>query len=134
MTKTTDKITKKDRYNQIIAILTDIEDASDLIDFCEHEIELLDKKSAKAKATAADKKTEADPMRDAVQAVLTADYATIADITAALDESLGATTSKVSYRLNALVDAGVAESTQISVSRPDGSKGKVKAFRLVTAD
>ena len=69
---TTTKITKKDRYNSIIAILTGVEgdEINDLIEFCEHEIELLDKKSAKTKEAAAEKKAEPDALKDAIQAVL----------------------------------------------------------------
>jgi predicted transcriptional regulator len=47
------KMTKRDYYNEIIAIATEKE-RTDLVDFAKHEIELLDKK----KGSADSKKTE----------------------------------------------------------------------------
>ena len=129
------KITKKDRYNQLVEILngataTD-EQKTDLVDFCLAQIEQLDKKSAKAKEAAATKKTEADPLTDAIQAVLTDDFATIADVTTKVADA-DATESKVRYRLNALVEAGVAEKTQVTVPGTDGQKArKLQAYRLI---
>ena len=133
MTTTTTKITKKDRYNAIIAILTGVDgdQIDELIEFCEHEIELLDKKSAKSKETAAEKKAEPDALMDAVQAALTADFQTIPAVTAAIDPSFDATASKVGYRLNALVEAGVAVKEQISIPAANGGKSrKAQAYRL----
>ena len=40
------KITKKDNFNAIIEIATEL-GRQDLVDFCKHEIELLDKKKSK---------------------------------------------------------------------------------------
>ena len=47
MTNTTVKVTKKDRFMEIIEIATEL-GREDLIDFCNHEIELLDKKASKS--------------------------------------------------------------------------------------
>ena len=130
MTET--KITKRDRYNEIIAILAGIEGTSDLIDFCEAEIELLNKKAAKVKEAAAAKKAEVDPLTEAVKAALTDEFKTIADVTAALDPALDATPSKVSNRLSGLVKAGAAEDTMVSVPGVDGAKArKVKGYRAI---
>ena len=132
-TTTTTKITKKDRYNAIIAILTGVDgdQIDELIEFCEHEIELLDKKSAKTKEAAAEKKAAPDALLDAVQAVLTADFQTIPTVTAALDPSFDATASKVGYRLKVLVEAGVAVKEQISIPATNGGKGrKAQAYKL----
>ena len=46
MTNTTVKVTKKDRFMEIIEIATEL-GREDLIDFCNHEIELLNKKKSK---------------------------------------------------------------------------------------
>ena len=46
-TNTTVKVTKKDRFMEIIAIATEL-GREDLIDFCNHEIELLDRKASKS--------------------------------------------------------------------------------------
>lgn len=131
---TTTKITKKDRYNEIIAILTGIDGTDELIDFCEAEIGHLDQKSAKAKEKAAEKKDTVDALTETIKGVLTADYATIADITALVGDA-DATESKVRYRLNALVDAGAAEKTQLSIGGGNGVKArKLQGYRAVIAD
>lgn len=121
------KITKKDNFNAIIGVLIDA-DREDLAKVIEHEIELLDAKSSKAKATAAKKKAEGDALRDAVQAVLTDEFQTIADITAKV-EGEDVSTAKVQYRLNALVGAGIAVKEQITVGEGE-SKRKLMAYAV----
>lgn len=137
MTTATTKITKRDRYTSIIDILKDVNADADLVAFCEGEIALLDKKSAKAKETAAAKKTEADTLTESIKGALgtLADgaYATIADVTAMVD--MGdeeVTPAKVSYRLSQLVKAGLAEKTEVAVSNAEGKKNrKIAGYRLV---
>ena len=135
---TTTKITKRDRYTALIAVLKAADTVdTDLIEFCENEIALLDKKSAKAKETAAAKKTEVDTLTVTIQEALgtLADgaFATIADVTAMVavdDEDI--TNAKVSYRLSQLVKAGVAESTDVKIPASEGSKARtIKGYRLV---
>ena len=127
MTEKTVKITKRDNFTAIIEVLNGA-GRSDLADVIAHEIELLDNKAAKAKATAAKKKVDGDALRDAVQAVLTDELATIADVTAKV-EGEDVTTAKVQFRLNALVNAGIARKEQITVG--DGeSKRKLMAYAL----
>lgn len=135
---TTTKITKRDRYTALIAILKSAEVVdTDLVEFCENEIALLDKKAAKAKETAAAKKTEIDPLTEAIKGALAtlADdvYATTPEVTAMVsvgDEDI--TNAKVSYRLSQLVKAGDAESTDVKVPATEGSKARtIKGYRLV---
>lgn len=121
------KITKRDNFNAIIGVLIDA-DREDLAKVIEHEIELLDAKSSKAKATAAKKKAEGDALRDAVQAVLTDEFQTIADITAKV-EGEDVSTAKVQYRLNALVGAGIAVKEQVTVGEGE-SKRKLMSYKL----
>lgn len=121
------KITKRDNFNAIIEVLTDA-GREDLAKVIEHEIELLDNKAAKAKATAAKKKVEGDALRDAVQAVLTDELQTIADVTAKV-EGDEITAAKVQFRLNALVGAGIASKEQVVVGEGD-SKRKLMAYKL----
>lgn len=100
-------------------------------DFATHEIELLDKKAAKAKTSAATKKAAGDELTDAVAAVLTADLQTIADVTAQI-ENADVTTSKVQYRLNSLVKAGQAEKAEVTIPATEGHKARrVMAYRVV---
>ena len=130
------KITKKDKFNLIKGILeagtVEGVDVEMLTEFVENEIALLEKKSAKAKETAAAKKAEADELTVAVQAALTDEYATIAEVTAAI-EGEDVTTAKVAYRLNALVKAGVAEKAEKTIAGGEGVKSrKVQSYRLAS--
>ena len=133
-----EKITKREMYE---AIKETFEtgvckfDAKVVTDFCDKEIASLDAKAAKAKERAAAKKAEADVLMDQVRDALTGEFATIADIAAAVAEvNADATVSKVTYRLTKLVEAGDAEKTDVTVRGVDGAKArKVKAFRAVEA-
>lgn len=134
---TNTKITKRERYTQIIDILTTVEADADLVAFCQNEIDLLDKKSAKAKEAAATKKAEADTLQESVRealATLEADeYASIAEVTEMVangDENI--TAHKVQYRLNQLVKAGDAVSADRKIAGGEGVKARtVKTYRLV---
>ena len=90
----------------------------DLKAFAENEIDLLDKKTAKAKERAAAKKAETDDLMDKVKAVLTDEYQTTADLVA--------TAGKVQARLKKLVDAGVVEKTDMKVD-----KRTIKGYRMI---
>ena len=134
---TTTKTTKRDRYTALIDILKSAEVVdTDLVEFCENEIALLDKKAAKAKETAATKKTEVDPLTEAIKdalATLADDvYAITPEVTAMVsvgDEDI--TNAKVSYRLSQLVKTGEAESTDVKVPATEGSKARtIKGYRL----
>ena len=128
------KITKRDNFNAIIGVLIDA-DREDLAKVIEHEIELLDAKSSKAKATAAKKKAEGDALRDAVQAALTDEFQTIKEITEKVEfEGFDGSQAKVQYRLNALVNAEIAAKEQITVGEGE-SRRKLMAYkRAVTED
>ena len=119
------KVTKRDNF---VTIVNTLEAAgyTDLANVIKHEIDLLDAKAAKAKDTAAKKKVEGDALRDAVQAVLTDELQTIADITDQV-EGEDITVGKVQFRLNALVGLGIATKEQIVVG---DSKRKVMSYKL----
>jgi hypothetical protein len=121
------KVTKRENFEAIIAVLNDA-GREDLAAVVAHEIELLDNKAAKAKAKAAEKKTEGDALRNAVQAVLTDELATIKEITDKV-EGEDITSAKVQFRLNALVNAGIASKEQVVVGEGD-SKRKLMAYKL----
>lgn len=131
------KITKKDRYGKLIDVLNGVmpseTDKEDLVKFCKGEIEALEKKAAKAKEKAGIKDGAAnDELAQAVRDALTNDFLTIAEIAAKL-EGDDITPQKVTYRLNALVDTGIAESTVTKVGTGTG-KRSLKAYRLINAD
>ena len=128
-------ITKREKFEAIKTFVETGElaiDAAVIVEFCEKEIASLDTKAVKAKERQAAKKAEADTLLEAVKAVLTADeFQTIADIAAQVEDA-DATVAKVTYRLTKLVEAGVAERTELSIPGKDGGKTrKVKAYRLV---
>ena len=127
------KVTKRENFEAIIAVLNDA-GREDLAKVVAHEIELLDAKSLKAKARAAEKKAENDALTDIVISVLGEDFETIPAITnkvIEVDET--ATVSKVQYRLVQLVKSGVAESSEIKVS--DGTKSRtLKGYKKAISD
>lgn len=129
----TQKLTKKDKLTAIIATLkgenTDIT-VDELVAYCENEIELLDKKAAKAKETAAKKKAENDELTDVIASLLTDELQTTADITAQIDDE-DVTVHKVSYRLTQLTKAEKAIKEEVSIPGKDGAKArKIAAYRL----
>lgn len=132
---TTEKISKRDYLTAIIGAMHTGEikyDPNDVIAFCEHEIELLDKKTAKAKERAAAKRAEGDELTEQIYDVLSGDeFMTIPEIVKALgDEDVSA--QKASYRLRSLVEANRAEKTEITVASPDGGKASKRvAYRLI---
>lgn len=136
MTNTT-KITKRDRYEAIIEILTNAGADADLIEMCQAEIAMIDRKSEKAREAAATKKAETvaepDPMLDIVEAAMASfpsdAYTTVAAITAKVAETISdVTTHKVAYRLVQLVKAGKLTSTDVMVNTEDGKAKLVKGY------
>ena len=126
------KVTKRENFEAIIAVLNDA-GREDLAAVVAHEIELLDNKAAKAKAKAAEKKTEGDALTAAVAAVLTDEFCTIADVTAKVEFDGEVSTAKVQYRLNQLVNNGKAVKEQVTVGEGD-SKRKLMAYAIATAE
>ena len=134
------KLTKKDYFNKMIDVMNGAldfgydpdADVDALIAFCEKEIATLDKRSAKAKETAAAKRAAADELYDAVAAVLPAEFTSIDGITALVDFP-EVTRAKVANRLNKLASNNAAEKGEMSVTGADGKAKKVVAYRAVTA-
>ena len=130
-----EKITKREMFEAIKETFETGSckyDAAVVTAFCDKEIASLDSKAAKAKERAAAKKAEADVLMDQVRDALTDEYAVIADIAAAVaDVNPDATVSKVTFRLTKLVEAGVAEKTQVTIEKTETTKArKVQAYRL----
>ena len=128
-----EKITKREMFEAIAEAMETGEckiNPTDVIAFCNKEIEALDKKAAKAKERAATKRAEGDELTDAVRAVLSTDeFEPIADIAARI-EGEDVTVAKVQYRLKVLVDNGEAVKEQITVPGVDGGKArKIMAYK-----
>ena len=130
-----EKITKREMFEAIKETFETGSckyDAAVVTAFCDKEIAALDSKAAKAKERAAAKKAEADVLMGQVEAALTDEFQVIADIAAAVAaENADATVSKVTFRLTKLVEAGVAEKTQVTIPATETTKArKVQAYRL----
>lgn len=122
------KITKMTEREMFAMIAELLEDNADVVAFCEKKVAALDRKAENAKVKAAEKKAAGDELRARVEAVLTDEWQTIADVVNALgDEEV--TANKVTYRLNALVELGVAVKDETKLPG-DGKTRVVKVFKL----
>ena len=139
-----EKITKRQMYTAMINFANEgsfsfdagegeimVVAPDEIVAFAENEIALLDKKAAKAKETAAKKKTEADALTDAIAQALGEDFEPIADIAARI-EGDDVTVAKCTYRLNKLVELGLAEKQAIKVPGSDGKKNRtIQGYKAV---
>ena len=126
------KISKREMFEAIKAAMETGETAvhPDLsVEFCEKEIEALDKKAAKAKETAAKKKAEGDELTERVFEALTDEFECIACITNKIEDE-DVSIAKVQYRLGQLVKQDRAEKMEITIES-DGKKRKAMAYRLI---
>ena len=134
----TGKITKRDHFEAIIALLNKMADAGTATDtdidaeimFCEKELNMLNRRSARSKENAEKRKAEPDEIYDLVAEVISDEFASIQELTNAIgreDVSKG----KVANRLAKMVKAGIAEKGE--VTEPDllGKNRKVSAYRLI---
>ena len=135
--KNIEKYTKSDKLTDIKAILTQVEtadyDVPTLIEFVEGEIAALARKSEKAKAKAAEKKTERDELCEAVYAVLTAEPQTRDQVFEQI-EGEDITVAKVGARLNKLVAAGDVTKTEVASVSASGKKSTKMAYFLTNAE
>lgn len=122
------KITKRDYYEMLKEIVTNsnVEGASELVEFIDKQVALIDTKAEKAKARNAEKKANGDELRDAVQEILTDEFQTIDAIVAQI-EGEEITKAKVTARLTSLVNNGIAEKADVK----DDEGRKLKAYKLV---
>jgi hypothetical protein len=105
----------------------------DIVAYCANEVELLDRKAAKAKERAAVKRAEGDALTDAVKDALTAEFETRDVVAARVAETFGedASIAKVGYRLTQLVKSGVAVSEDIKIAATETQKARtVKGYAL----
>ena len=129
-----ERVTKRDYFEAIIEAMKTGEvkmEPEKIIEFCENEITLLDKKAIKAKERAATKKAEADELMDKVYAVLSdTEFMTRNAVMDALgDMPEDVSISKVGARLTKLVDALRVEKSEQTVANAEGKKSKVMGYR-----
>ena len=104
------KITKVDRFNQLMA-LDEVKANADLVAFCEHEIELLQKKSASKKPSK--KNEENEVLKDKIVEVLGTfeNGATVSEILGASEDFNGMSNQKISALVRQLVLDGTVIKT-----------------------
>ena len=122
------KVTKRDYYEMLkeIVLNANIEGTTELVEFIDKQVSLIDSKAEKAKVRNAEKKANGDELREVVQNVLTDEFQTIDAIVAQI-EGEEVTKAKVTARLTALVNNGIAEKTDVK----DDEGRKLKAYKLV---
>lgn len=122
------KITKRDYYEMLkeIVLNANVEGATELVEFIDKQVLLIDSKAEKAKARNAEKKANGDELREAVQSVLTDEFQTIDAIVSQI-EGEEITKAKITARLTSLVKNGIAEKTDVK----DDEGRKLKAYKLV---
>lgn len=113
VTKMTDKMTKREKF-QMLASIPAVKENEMLTDFIAHEIELLSRKRSKSSAPTK-KQIENDALKERIAGVLTAEKQSPSDIAKSLGESLSS--QKVTAQLIRLVREGTATREKV--------KGKV---------
>ena len=121
------KTTKRDYYEMLkeIVLNANVEGATELVEFIDKQVSLIDSKAEKAKARNAEKKANGDELREAVQNVLTDEFQTIDAIVSQI-EGEEITKAKITARLTSLVKNGIAEKTDVK----DDEGRKLKAYKL----
>ena len=100
------KLTKKDYFNELKGL---VRDRQDLVDFIDHEIELLSKKSSRTAPTKT--QVENEKIKEKIVATLVEldKYATITDIQNANTELANLSNQKISALLKQLYDNKIIE-------------------------
>ena len=129
------KMTKMEKFQAIEEILNTVdgETIDMLIEFVQNEQAALANKAAKAKAKAAEKKTEIDDLGNAVLAAVTAEPATRDEIFNAVEFD-DATLAKVGARLTKLVDAGLVVKSEVKATTASGKKTTRMAYALALVE
>lgn len=122
------KTTKRDYYEMLkeIVLNANVKGATELVEFIDKQVSLIDSKAEKAKARNAEKKANGDELREVVQNVLTNEFQTIDAIVSQI-EGEEITKAKITARLTSLVKNGIAEKTDVK----DDEGRKLKAYKLV---
>lgn len=133
--------TDREMYEEIVNVFTTGESSMDpqlMIEFAQGKIASIERKAERAKERAAEKRAAGDALRDEVAALLTNEFALTAEIAALVNEKLGDdpstgkpyTVQKIGYRCRSLVEAGLAEDTDLVVANADGKKSTKKGYKL----
>lgn len=99
------KITKKDRYTEMISLFEEM-GRTDLVEFCQHEVELVTKKSGNRKPSAV---SEQDERLKAITVEVLSDMekgGTVSDISKGHEELRGLSNQKMAAILKKLIEDG----------------------------
>jgi len=132
-----EKMTKMEKFKAIEEILKTVEgdNVDMLLDFVRAEQTALANKAAKAKAKAAEKKTEIDELGVAVRNVLTTEPMTRDEIFVLVEDfSDDVSIAKVGARLTKLVATGEVVSVDVKAVTASGKKTTRKAYALALTD
>lgn len=112
------------------------EDTDMWVEWFDHEVEQLDKRTDSAKKYAKKKSAESDALVDAIAEVLSNvnEAMTIPEIVAALPADLGATPQKLTYRLNKMVEAKSVIRDSVSIKEEDKKARKVNCYKWYVSD
>lgn len=133
------KITKKDNFMALRGVVENDngfftpEEVERLLAFIDHELELLDKRSASARKYAKKNEKATDELAEAcVSALSTEDGAmlTIPQILEKLPAELEATPQKLTYRLNKLVELGTIVKDQVSFKAEGKASRKINCYGI----
>ena len=106
----TEKMTKKDYFNQLLAI-PEVAEKNDLVDFINHQIELLDNRNKKKDGTVTKVQLEHRELMDKILNLMECDTGyTCGDLHKFLNDP-NISANKVSAMLKKLVDSGEIEKT-----------------------
>lgn len=106
------KITKKDRFNQLLAIET-VKQNAELVEFIKHEIELLEKKASKSGATKTQKENEEIKSNLVVALAEVGKAVTISEFMKASEYAGQFSNQKLSAMLKQLKESGLVEKTVV---------------------
>ena len=122
------KITKVEYFGMIkdLVLQAKVDNEDELVEFIDHQVELIAAKAEKAKERAAKQKSDGDALREIVQEILTNELQVIDDIVAQV-EGEDVSKAKITARLTQLVKAGIADKEQVKVD-----SRKVMAYKLAT--
>ena len=99
------KVTKRDNFNKLLTIKEVVED-SQLVEFIQHELELLDKKSAShSTAKTANQKANEEIKKTLIEALAKLGKSTIGELQAGSEEMAEYSNQKLSALLKQLVDS-----------------------------
>lgn len=130
-------MTKREIYaaliNNATITLQDTEvTVEDIIALAEKELETLDKRNAKARERAEQKRKDSDELGEFIyNEILTNEFQPIAAILTQINSDEPLSASKIVARMKKLIEAGKVEKSEIKVNTDDGKTKNVMGYKRV---